>query len=84
MAEAKSKEPKKEGLSAEEQDIRRQIRERAEQLIAGGMSNTQAAQQAFSELYPSFQQSLVKEPTRFEQATQEAAAESPAAVQKLY
>jgi hypothetical protein len=83
MAEAKSKEPKKEGLSAEEQDIRRQIRERAEQLIAGGMSNTQAAQQAFSELYPSFQQSLVKEPTRFEQATQEAAAESPAAVQKL-
>jgi hypothetical protein len=56
---------------------------RAEQLIAGGMSNTQAAQQAFSELYPSFQQSLVKEPTQFEQATQEAAAESPAAVQKL-
>jgi hypothetical protein len=83
MAEAKSKEPKKEGLSAEEQDIRAQIRRRAEQLIDGGMSNTQAAKQAFSELYPTYQQSLVKEPTQFEQATQEAAAESPAAVQKL-
>jgi hypothetical protein len=72
-----------EGLSEEEKDIRAQIRRRAEQLIAGGMSNTQAAKQAFSELYPTYQQSLVKEPTRFEQATQEAAAESPAAVQKL-
>jgi hypothetical protein len=47
------------------------------------MSNAQAAQQAFSELYPTYQQSLVKEPTQFEQATQEATAESPAAVQKL-
>lgn len=72
-----------EGLSEEEKAIRIQIRRRAEQLIAGGMSNTQAAQQAFSELYPIFQQSLVKEPTQFELAAQEAAAESPAAVQKL-
>ena len=53
-----------EGLSEEEKDIRAQIRRRAVQLIDGGMSNTQAAQQAFSELYPSFQQSLVKEPTQ--------------------
>jgi hypothetical protein len=72
-----------EGLSEEEKDIRAQIRRRAVQLIDGGMSNTQAAKQAFSELYPIYQRSLVKEPTQFEQATQEAAAESPAAVQKL-
>lgn len=68
--------PKEAGLTEKQIELRRKTRERAQQLIASGMPMAQAAQQAYAEIYP-------KEPTQFEQATQEAAAESPAAVQKL-